>query len=98
MVHYIGDLEETMLEITDGEGNKQLAPIIGMFKNDNGYYVVLKVEENGKEEFVMYKVLKKEDGTEYIQIIVDRAEWEAAYESWIQLNRESMKLNEVHIL
>ena len=98
MVYYLGDLEENMLEISDGKGNTQVVPIVGMFKNDNGYYVVLKVEEKGKEEFVMYEVCKKEDGTEYIQIITDKDKWDAAYKSWLDLNKEAMKLNEVHIL
>ena len=98
MVHYLGDLEENMLEIDDGHGNKQVVPIVGMFKNDNGYYIVIKVEDNGKEEFVMYEVIKKEDGTECIQIITEKAKWDAAYESWMALNREALKLNEVHIL
>lgn len=98
MVHYLGDLENNMLELSDGKGNTQIAPIVGMFKNDNGYYVVLKVEELGKEEFVMYKVLKKEDGTEYIQMITDKNEWEEAYKSWISLNHLALKNNEVRVL
>ena len=98
MVHYLGDLNENMLEIKDNKGNSQVVPIVGMFKNELGYYVVIRVMENQKEEYVMYKVLKKASGEEYIQVITDKNEWTTAYNSWISLNVEAMGHDEVHIL
>lgn len=99
MVHYLGDLEENMLEISNEKGDSQVVPIVGMFKNDNGYYIVLQVTENDKEEYVMYKVIKRADGSgEYIQVITDQKEWNDANESWNDLNIASIKQSEIQIL
>lgn len=88
MSKFLGLLAQNELEIADDNGNTQRVPLVGAFKNKRGYYVVVLAEEHGKSEFVMYKVLKRQDDTEYIQIITDVVEWEEAYQTWIDINKD----------
>lgn len=92
MVRYLGSMNDSYIRLYNEHGDSQEAQIIGAFKNQKGYYIVLRVEEDGSEENVMYRVEKREDGSEYIQVIVDREEWDAAYKSWMDLTYESMRL------
>lgn len=92
MVNYMGKIEDSGIQLSDKNGETQTVPLVGAFKVDGKYYVVVRAEEDGKEENIMYRVEKRADGTEYIQIITDREEWETAYDAWVQLTYEAMRV------
>lgn len=83
-MNFMGLLANNELEISDDKGNTQRMPLVGAFKNMNGYYVVVLAQEHGKEEFVMYRV-DREGDREFIQVITDVNEWDMAYTSWLEL-------------
>lgn len=96
MVKYFGELPEKIIRLTDKEGNYQDIELVGAFKNDKGYYIVVNVEEDGKQEYAMYRVCKNDDQTEYIQVITDREEWDLAYKSWVALTNQAKRMERIN--
>ena len=77
---FIGELEDTMLEI-EYNGITQRSPILGVFTVSKKYYVVLLVQEKNAKTTVIYRV-EKGDNKEYLQIIEDRSEWATVSTTW----------------
>jgi len=80
----VSEMMDNSIQLHDEEGVVIDLPIIGMFTVNKKYYVVVFVKGDEKKpdgEQLMLRV-EREDDREYVQMIIDRDEWETAISTW----------------
>lgn len=88
----VSEMQDNHLQLIDEEGLVMEVPIVGAFKVDGKYYVVVFIEPHEKAqdgELVMFRI-EKEGDKEYIQIITDRSEWDIASSTWTKIANKAV--------
>ena len=99
---FVNEMSDNNLQLYDEEGAVVELPIIGMFKVEEKYYMVVYIkpdneDDENKGELVMLRVERDEE-REYVQMITDKEEWSIAVEAWQKISEKATTVGVVPII